>query len=51
MIRGTKTRLRALAHEDLPHLVRWSNDPETHHYATIRCPWRDEFRAGQKEKV
>jgi RimJ/RimL family protein N-acetyltransferase len=38
MIRGTKTRLRALEQDDLPHFVRWINDPETRRYMAIRYP-------------
>jgi RimJ/RimL family protein N-acetyltransferase len=51
MIRGTKTRLRALEHDDLPHFVRWINDPETRRFMVIRYPlsmaeeekWWDRF--------
>lgn len=38
MIRGTKTRLRALKHSDLAHFVRWINDPETRRFMVIRYP-------------
>jgi RimJ/RimL family protein N-acetyltransferase len=38
MIRGTKTRLRALEHDDLPHFVRWINDPEVRRFMVIRYP-------------
>ena len=38
MIRGTKTRLRALERDDLPHFVRWINDPETRHFMAMRYP-------------
>ncbi len=38
MIQGTKIRLRALEHEDLPHFVRWINDPETRRFMVIRHP-------------
>lgn len=38
MIQGTKTRLRALEHGDLPHFVRWINDPETRRFMVIRYP-------------
>jgi RimJ/RimL family protein N-acetyltransferase len=38
MIRGTKTRLRALEHQDLPYFVRWINDPETRHFMYMRYP-------------
>jgi RimJ/RimL family protein N-acetyltransferase len=38
MIRGTKTRLRALEHDDLPHFVRWINDPEVRRFMIMRYP-------------
>ena len=38
MIRGTKTCLRALEQDDLPHFVRWINDPETRRFMAIRFP-------------
>ncbi len=38
MIQGTKTRLRALEHDDLPHFVRWINDPETRRFMVMRYP-------------
>jgi RimJ/RimL family protein N-acetyltransferase len=38
MIRGEKTRLRALEHDDLPHFVRWINDPEVRRFMTLRYP-------------
>lgn len=38
MIRGTKTRLRALEHDDLPHFVRWINEPETRRFMALRYP-------------
>jgi len=38
MIRGTKTRLRALEHDDLPHFVRWINDPEVRRFMAVRYP-------------
>lgn len=38
MIRGTKTRLRALERDDLSHFVRWINDPQTRRYMFIRYP-------------
>lgn len=38
MIRGSKTRLRALEHDDLPHFVRWINDPETRRFMAMRYP-------------
>ncbi|MGD9147678.1 MAG: GNAT family protein [Anaerolineae bacterium] len=38
MIRGSKTRMRALEREDLPHFVRWINDPETRRFMNVRYP-------------
>ena len=38
MIRGAKTHLRALEKDDLPHFVRWVNDPETRRFMAIRYP-------------
>ncbi|MGD2207505.1 MAG: GNAT family N-acetyltransferase, partial [Anaerolineae bacterium] len=38
MIRGAKTRLRALEHDDLAHFVRWINDPEVRHFMAMRYP-------------
>jgi RimJ/RimL family protein N-acetyltransferase len=38
MIRGTKTRLRALEQEDLPRCVRWFNDPELRRFLVMRYP-------------
>lgn len=38
MIQGTKIRLRALEHDDLPHFVRWINDPETRRFMVLRYP-------------
>jgi RimJ/RimL family protein N-acetyltransferase len=38
MIRGAKTRLRALEHDDLPHFVHWINDPEVRRFMAIRYP-------------
>lgn len=38
MIRGSKTCLRALRHDDLPHFVRWINDPETRRFMMMRYP-------------
>ena len=38
MIRGTKIRLRALEHDDLPHFVRWINDPEVRRFMIMRYP-------------
>jgi len=38
MIRGSKTCLRALKHGDLPHFVRWINDPEVRRFMMMRYP-------------
>ena len=38
MIRGEKTRLRALEHDDLPHFVRWVNDPQVRRFLAMRYP-------------
>lgn len=38
MIRGVKTCLRALEHDDLPHFVRWINDPEVRRFLVMRYP-------------
>jgi RimJ/RimL family protein N-acetyltransferase len=38
MIRGSKTCLRALERDDLPHFVRWINDPETRRFMMMRYP-------------
>jgi RimJ/RimL family protein N-acetyltransferase len=38
MIRGTKTRLRALEQEDLPRCVRWFNDPDVRRFLVMRYP-------------
>jgi RimJ/RimL family protein N-acetyltransferase len=38
MIRGAKTRLRTLERDDLPHFVRWINDPETRRFMVVRYP-------------
>lgn len=38
MIRGSKTRMRALERDDLPHFVRWINDPETRRFMNVRYP-------------
>jgi RimJ/RimL family protein N-acetyltransferase len=38
MIQGTKTRLRALEHDDLQHFVRWVNDPGIRRFVAIRYP-------------
>ena len=38
MIRGSKTRMRALERDDLPHFVHWINDPETRRFMNIRYP-------------
>lgn len=59
MIRGTKTCLRALGHDDLPHFVRWINDPEIRRFMTMRYPlsmteeenWWDSFLARQNDHI
>jgi RimJ/RimL family protein N-acetyltransferase len=38
MIRGAKSHLRALERDDLPHFVRWINDPDTRRFMVIRYP-------------
>lgn len=38
MIQGTKIRLRALEHNDLPHFVRWINEPDVRQFMAIRYP-------------
>jgi RimJ/RimL family protein N-acetyltransferase len=38
MIQGTKTCLRALEQDDLPHFVHWINDPETRRFMAMRFP-------------
>jgi diamine N-acetyltransferase len=38
MIRGSKTCLRALERDDLPHFVRWINDPDTRRFMMMRYP-------------
>ena len=38
MILGSKTCLRALEQDDLPHFVRWINDPETRRFMMMRYP-------------
>jgi diamine N-acetyltransferase len=38
MIRGEKTRLRAIEREDIPTFVRWFNDPEVRHYLEMYLP-------------
>jgi RimJ/RimL family protein N-acetyltransferase len=38
MIRGSKTRLRALEQEDLPRCVRWFNDPKVRRFLNMRYP-------------
>jgi hypothetical protein len=58
MIRGAKTRLRALEHDNLPRCVRWLNDPEVRRYPMGRCPHDEgivdvlhqEFKLWHKEK-
>ena len=39
MIRGRKICLRALKHDDLPHFVRWINDPEVRRFMVMRYPF------------
>ena len=59
MIRGSKTYLRALKHDDLPHFVRWINDPETRRFMTMRYPlsmteeegWWERFSTRQNDYV
>ena len=59
MIRGTKTRLRALEENDLPHFVRWINDPETRHFMNMRYPlsmteeenWWESFVTRQNDHI
>ena len=38
MIRGQRTRLRAIEREDLPTFVRWLNDPEVRQYLAMYMP-------------
>ncbi len=38
MILGSKTCLRALEQGDLPHFVRWINDPDTRRFMMMRYP-------------
>jgi len=38
VIRRTNTCLRALEHDDLPHCVRWINDPEVCRFLVRRYP-------------
>ena len=38
MIRGQKTKLRAIEREDLPIFVRWFNDPEVRQYLAMYMP-------------
>ena len=59
MIRGSKIRLRALEHNDLPRFVRWINDPETRHFMTMRYPlsqseeekWWDSFLERKNDHI
>jgi RimJ/RimL family protein N-acetyltransferase len=59
MIRGTKTCLRALEEDDLPHFVRWINDPETRRFMAIRFPlsmteeenWWENFVTRQNDHI
>jgi RimJ/RimL family protein N-acetyltransferase len=38
MIQGTKTRLRALEHDDLQHFVDWVKDPDLRRNLAVRYP-------------
>lgn len=38
MIRGKKTRLRAVEREDIPLFLRWFNDPEVRQYLSMYMP-------------
>jgi len=38
MIRGRKTRLRAIEREDIPRFLKWLNDPEVTRYLTLYTP-------------
>jgi len=38
MIKGKKTRLRAIEREDIPRFVKWFNDPEVRHYLDRYLP-------------
>ena len=59
MIRGTKTRLRALERDDLPHFVEWVNDPEVRRFLSIRYPlsmteeekWWERFLTQQNDHI
>jgi RimJ/RimL family protein N-acetyltransferase len=59
MIRGNKTCLRALEQDDLPHFVRWINDPETRHFMAMRFPlsmteeetWWESFHSRQNDYI
>lgn len=59
MIRGTKTCLRALEQDDLPHFVRWINDPETRRFMAMRFPlsmteeenWWESFISRQNDHI
>jgi RimJ/RimL family protein N-acetyltransferase len=52
MFQGEMTKLRALAHDDLAHFVRWINDPEVRQFMVMRYPlsmteeeqWWQEFK-------
>lgn len=35
IIQGRRVRLRPIREEDLPHFVRWLNDPEVRHFLSI----------------
>jgi RimJ/RimL family protein N-acetyltransferase len=59
MIRGAKTRLRALEREDLPHFVQWINDPETRRFMAMRYPlsmteeeeWWEAYRERRRDPI
>lgn len=59
MIKGAKTCLRALERDDLPHFVRWINDPETRRFMMMRFPlsmteeenWWESFSTRQNDYI
>jgi len=59
MIRGEKTRLRALEHDDLAHFVRWVNEPQARRFLAIRYPlsmteeegWWQNFSASKNNYI
>lgn len=59
MIRGTKTRLRALERDDLPRFVKSINDPEIRAFVVIRYPlsfteeleWWERFMERQTDYI